>query len=135
MSHQQQAINGFGRPPWAPLPATFSCSRRAWGVDAVRVHVTGEIDIAAAPQLESALRDARKSARLVVLDLHEADFLDTAGVHAIVDESSRALHDGGRLVVVRAPAHVSRVFALTGMREAIEIYDIDDSEVSSEGYV
>ncbi|MGZ4232886.1 MAG: STAS domain-containing protein [Solirubrobacteraceae bacterium] len=40
--------------------------------------------------------------------------MDSCGVHAIVDASIRARQVGHRLVVLRSPRDVYRLFALTG---------------------
>ena len=82
------------------------------GLDAARVHVAGELDVATAPQLEGTLRDAEQQARLVVLDLRELTFMDCAGVHLLVDASTRARTRGDRLVVLRGPT-IDRLFTLT----------------------
>jgi anti-anti-sigma factor len=97
------------------------------------VHVAGDLDLAAAPQLMEALRDLEQEACLIVLDLREIAFLDAAGVHVIVDASiaarrdgHRLLFDGHRLLLVGASAGVQRVFALTGTSHQVEVGAGDD---------
>jgi anti-anti-sigma factor len=92
------------------------------------VGVTGELDIATAPQLKQTLGHAEDCARGVVLDLRELTFMDTSGVHVIVDASARATAAGRRLVLVRGPSQVDRVLALTGARDRLEIVDLDPGE-------
>jgi anti-sigma B factor antagonist len=87
------------------------------------VYVGGELDIATTPQLERAL--SQSQARLVVLDLRELAFIDSCGVHAIVDAGIRARKAGGRLVLVRVPASVDRLLTLTGSSGQVEIGDVD----------
>ncbi len=108
-----------------PLPPAFVCSWTDAGLDAAWVHVAGELDIATTPQLERTLRERESQARLVVLDLRELAFMDCSAVHAIVNASIRARRDGRRLVLLRAPANVDRVFALTGSSADVEIGDVD----------
>jgi anti-anti-sigma factor len=91
-------------------------------VGAAWVHVGGELDIATTPQLERTL-DASQ-ARLVVLDLREVAFLDSSGMHAIVNAGIRARQAGRRLVLVRVPANVDRMLTLTGSFDQVEIGDI-----------
>jgi anti-anti-sigma regulatory factor len=43
----------------------------------------------------------------------------------IVDASRRARQVGCRLVLLRGPPNVDRVFALTGHTDAVEIADVD----------
>jgi anti-sigma B factor antagonist len=105
------------------LPPPFACSCTNGGLDAARVHVGGELDIATTPQLERTL--SQTQARLVVLDLRELAFIDSCGVHAIVDAGIRARKAGRRLVLVRVPASVDRLLTLTGSSHQVEIGDVD----------
>jgi anti-anti-sigma factor len=98
------------------LPATFECSQVSGDPDAVCVHACGELDIASAPRLESMLREAVSTAGLVVLDLGDLAFIDSAGVHAVVNASIHARRLGRRLVIMAVPASVERVFLLAGAR-------------------
>jgi anti-anti-sigma factor len=107
-------------------PFECSCSER--GLDAAWVHVTGALDIATTPQLAQTLREAQLQARLVVLDLRELAFMDCAGIHAIVQASSRARRSGGRLLLLRGPAYVDRLFSLTGNSGEVEISDLGPVE-------
>jgi anti-anti-sigma factor len=100
------------------------CSRTEGALEAAWVHVGGMLDIATAPRLVETLRESQSDARLVVLDLRELVFMDSAGVHAIVDASSRARRVGRRLLVLRGPANVDRLFALTGNADHVEVGDL-----------
>lgn len=106
------------------LPPAFGCSWTDSGHHAAWVHVTGELDIATTPELERALREAQGRARLVVLDMRELAFMDTCGALAIVNASLRAREAGQRLLVLRGPPNVDRLFALTGSSDHVEIGDL-----------
>jgi anti-sigma B factor antagonist len=101
----------------------FVCSSTGGGLDAAWVHVAGALDLATSPQLGRTLDES--SARLVVLDLRELGFMDSSGVHTIVDASARARRDGRRLILLRGTPNVDRVFALTGSSDEVEIGDIE----------
>jgi anti-anti-sigma factor len=105
------------------LPPPFACSCTNGGRDAAWVHVGGELDIATTPQLKRTL-DASQ-ARLVVLDLRELAFIDSCGMHAIVNAGIPALQAGRRLVLVRFPSNVARMLTLTGSSDQVEIGDTD----------
>ena len=105
------------------LPPPFACSCTSGGLDAARVYVGGELDIATTPQLERTL-DASQ-ARLVVLDLRELAFIDGCGIHAIIRAGIRARQAGRRLVLVRVPSNVDRMLALSGSSDKVEIGDVD----------
>jgi anti-anti-sigma factor len=106
----------------------FSCTLRESGLDAAWVRAAGELDIAAAPQLEQTLREAEARARGVVLDLRELTFMDSSGVHVIVDASTRARAAGNRLVVVRGPSQVDRLLGLSKAADVLEIVDLDPAQ-------
>jgi anti-anti-sigma factor len=103
---------------------------RSWrdcGRDVAWVQLAGELDMASAPALEQALRDAELRARLVVLDLRELTFTDSCGVRVIVNASRRADRTGCRLVLVRGPSQADRMFALVAA-DLLEIVDLDPGE-------
>ena len=109
----------------------FRCWWTDDGVDAVWVHLAGELDIAATPQLERALRDVpRLQARLVVLDLRELALRDSSGVHAIVDAGIRARQAGRRLLLLGGSPAVDRVFTLTASSNHVVSGDIHPVEPS-----
>lgn len=106
----------------------FVCSPATVGVGAAWVHVAGELDIATTPQLDRTLREAELQTRLVVLDLRDVAFMNCSGVHAIVDASVRAREVGRRLLLLRGPPVVDRMFALTGNSHQVEICSVDLGE-------
>jgi anti-anti-sigma factor len=88
----------------------FSCRRS----DAcVRFTLTGDLDVATVPALDRALR--RAEADVVVLDLRRVQFMGCAGVELLLRIDGRMRQHGGRLVVVRGPEQVERLFALVGV--------------------
>lgn len=70
------------------------------------------------------LRRAEIRAR-VVLDLRELTYMDCSGMSVIIQAGIRARRVGCRLVVVRGPSQVDRVFALTGASDVLEVVDLD----------
>jgi anti-anti-sigma factor len=112
------------------LPAAFQCSWANGGPHAAWVHLAGELDIATTPQLARALHALR--ARLVVLDLRKLAFMDSCGVHAIVDASIRARQLGERLLLLAGPPGVDRVFTLTASTDDALSGDIHPVEPSAE---
>jgi anti-anti-sigma factor len=111
-------------PAAADLPG-FLCTLRQSGHDAAWVRVTGELDIATAPQLAQTMRKAVLRAQRVVLDLRELTFMDCVGIHVVVAASKHARQAGAHLVLVRGPSHVDRLFTMTRTSDALEIVDLD----------
>ena len=79
-------------------------------LDEGALKVTGELDVATAPQLTSALSEASPEGE-VVLDLSELTFLDSCGVRSIL-ELARTRNGNGPVVIVDASPAVVRVFEI-----------------------
>ena len=91
---------------------------------APRLVVSGELDLASAEQLDSQLKRIESSEpAMIVLDLRELEFMDSTGLRTVLAADARARERGGRLVVVRAPDEVNRVFQLTRMDQHLELVD------------
>jgi anti-anti-sigma factor len=95
-------------------PPAFACT-----TDDAYVRVAGELDIATAPQLASALASALSRSLAVVLDLHDVSFLDGAGTRAIVLASALSRAGDRQLVLLHGPPNVDRLFALTGTADQV----------------
>lgn len=78
------------------------------------VHVSGEIDLSNAEELDAALRDT--TARQVALDLTQLAYMDSAGIRA-VDQGYRALRGDGRALAVVLPpdSPAALIFRVTGL--------------------
>jgi anti-anti-sigma factor len=108
--------------------SAFGCTLDGGGRGAALVRVAGELDLTTAPRLERMLAEARRRARLVVVDLRGLTRVDISGVDAIVDASRSARRDGRRLVLVRGLLQVERLLALNGTSNAVEIVDLTAGE-------
>ena len=106
-------------------PAGFACSWSDGSEDAAYVHLTGELDLSTAPELERTLQQAQARAPVVVLDLRELTFIDSFGLHVIVNAKARAKRAGGRSIVVRGARQLDRLMTATGLCKLLEIVDLD----------
>jgi anti-anti-sigma factor len=59
----------------------------------------------------------------VLLDLSKLTFLDSTGLRCVVRADERAREEGRRLVVVKGPEAVQRVFEITRLQERLELVD------------
>jgi anti-anti-sigma factor len=85
--------------------------------DASVVVVTGEIDMASAPQLTDALAALHG---LVILDLADVTFLDSSGINVLVHARNRLLAENGALTVRNPQNNVRSVLKLVGLSAWIE---------------
>jgi anti-sigma B factor antagonist len=85
--------------------------------DPGRIQLTGELDLSALANIESAIRDslADPGVSTVVLDLAGATFIDSTALGALVRGRRDALAQGRGLVVVNPTGHVLRVLGITGV--------------------
>lgn len=114
------------------VPAGFGCTLDHSPAGVVGLVVTGEIDLASAPELERNLRNAHVRGRLIVLDLRGVSFCDSTGLHLILRANQRARDEGRRLVIVNGPRQVQRLFALTGVDKQLEIvHDAEEATAES----
>jgi anti-anti-sigma factor len=90
----------------------------------VTVSLKGELDLSSVGKVEEELARAEaEGPSLLVLDLSQLSFLDSTGLRAVVTADERARSNGRRLVIVRGPDAVQRVFAITRLEERLEIVD------------
>lgn len=73
--------------------------------------------------------------RLVVLDLRELCFIDSSGVHVILDAARDSRQHGGHLLIVRGPAPVDRVLTLTEVDKQVVIFDLAPAELAPPPHV
>ena len=89
-----------------------------------RLVVSGELDLATAERLEEELkRHERDEPSTLVLDLRELTFMDSTGLRTVIAADARARERGIRLVIVRGPEDVDRVFQVTQMDRHLEMVD------------
>jgi anti-sigma B factor antagonist len=79
------------------------------------VSVHGEIDLSNEARLRSAGADAARDAEYVVVDLTDVDFIDSAGIRALIVLRD-VVEDSGRMVVVAPPdSPADRLIELCGL--------------------
>ena len=90
----------------------------------VRLTLNGELDISSASRVEREIALIEDSAPpLLVLDLRQLRFMDSTGLRIVVSANARAEEAKRRLVVVRGPEPVQRIFRITRLEERLEMVD------------
>ena len=112
----------------------------AFKVDAVTdgelhtVTVHGELDQGTAPQLRGVLGSAMGEATTSVLvDLSGCEFIDSTGLSLLVEAKRRLGEDGRGFGVCCPDADVRRLLELTGIDEAIGLFDTRDEAAAALG--
>jgi anti-anti-sigma factor len=92
-----------------------------------RVHtlrLSGDLDLATTNRVEAELKRTEASdARTIVIDLSDLTFLNSTGVHLLVDASLRSRADANGLSMLRGSATVQRVLQICGAETALPFTD------------
>jgi anti-anti-sigma factor len=79
-----------------------------------RYRLSGELDMASAPALSDALGPIVDECRRLTLDLEDLTFIDSSGIRAFVELSSR-LDGSGPLVLTNVSDGVHRLLEIVGL--------------------
>jgi anti-sigma B factor antagonist len=79
-----------------------------------RYKLSGELDMASAPALSDALGPIVDECRRLTLDLEDLTFIDSSGIRAFVELSSR-LDGSGPLVLTNVSDGVHRLLEIVGL--------------------
>lgn len=90
------------------------------------VTVSGELDMATAPELRDAIAEvlAASPARVVVA-AHQLTFIDSTGLSALLLAERRCRAQGGRLVLRQPTDVVRRLVSLAGVENLLPVEDDD----------
>jgi len=87
------------------------------------VEPVGEVDFSTRDQLAEQLSLALSVGKpLLFLDLRGLTFIDSAGVHVIRRTLIRMVQ--GRILAVRAPAHIQRIVEFLGLGDDLDFLDV-----------
>jgi anti-sigma B factor antagonist len=95
------------------------------------VTVTGELDIATAPQLREALTARPAEDGLMVVDLTPLTFMDSTGLSEIVRTANAVEAARRRFAVVCPPGPARLLFEVTGLDEQLPLYDTLEAATAS----
>lgn len=128
LARRRRELTQVGEPAAAgptPLADHHMLSVRSeHGGETSVISLWGELDIAATAMLEAEVIVAHESgARAITLDLSGLDFLDSAGLRAILDAQEHCRRRGLRMDLLRGPAQVQRIFALTQTADRLAFLD------------
>jgi anti-sigma B factor antagonist len=92
--------------------------------DVVIVRLTGEVDVATAPELDQRLQEIATGGHThVVIDLSEVEFIDSTGLQSIVRAQYFADANRRRLTLRRGSPQVQRLFEITGLLDRVSFED------------
>jgi anti-sigma B factor antagonist len=101
---------------------TFNISAEATDRGVHVIPVAGYVDFDAAPQLKRRIvQRIDEGGRLLVIDLSEAGFIDSTGIHDV----------DGSLAVVCPDAAMRNIFEIVGLEDVIPLHTSREDAVSA----
>jgi anti-sigma B factor antagonist len=104
------------------------------GESHILVTLAGESDANNAQWLRDVLEsEASKSVPCLIVDLSGLRFIDSAGVHVLIDVRAILRDHGGELILVALQPVVARVLSLVGADQLIPVYADLDAALAAAG--
>jgi anti-sigma B factor antagonist len=91
--------------------------------DASLVRVAGEIDLSTVPELRRELDAARAEGATVLLDLSDVTFIDSTGLHLLLEASRDSAGSEWGFFIVRPSHVVQRLIAVSRTADLLTIVD------------
>jgi anti-sigma B factor antagonist len=96
------------------------------------VSVIGELDQGTAPELRTVLDEAMDEAGSgVLVDLSDCGFIDSTGLSLLVEAMRRLTEEDRRFGVCCADRDVSRLLELTGIDQAVNLFETRDEGIAA----
>jgi anti-sigma B factor antagonist len=103
--------------------------------DRAVLELHGELDLAGAPLLTSEIERAEgKAPRILVLDLEDLQFVDSAGLRVMLGAHQRSVERGAEFALTPGTPQVQRLLAITGVTEHMRtISSADETLLTGSG--
>lgn len=102
----------------------FRIDERELGHGARELAIAGELDLAVAGRLRTALERARRDGcKQVLVRLDDCQFIDSTGIAAVVHTHRELADAGGRLAIYGAGDQVQRVLSVSGLTANGLVFD------------
>ena len=115
-----------------PGPVRFDVSQRPLG-PAVLVEVRGELDVQTASRMAAKLNRLVRQEKDLVFDLTETVFIDSVGLHTLLNVQRRLTRRGHGLTVVCDEGPVRRVIELARLSETLGVVSSQDDYLARSG--
>jgi anti-sigma B factor antagonist len=89
--------------------------------DRARVVLAGELDVAAANAFEERVNEAGSDRSLILVDVTDLTFCDSAGLRVLLRFAERCRATGTAMRIVGARRTVRRLFEITGTAELLNL--------------
>lgn len=94
------------------------------------LRVTGELDLAVAPQLEEAI-DRAEGCEQILVNLRDCEFIDSTGIAVVVNAHHRLQDQGRYLALYGAVEQVLRVLSISGLTDNNLVFETAEEAETS----
>jgi anti-sigma B factor antagonist len=102
--------------------------------EAIVIAVSGRVDAATAPQFEAQILELIAGGRLrLVIDLADLDYINSAGLRALLVAGKRLKPQGGRLLLAAPREPVRQVLQISGFSSMFETCATTEEALASVG--
>jgi len=91
--------------------------------DSVAIRLHGELDVATAPEVDSAFADVAERRVPIMLDLRGLTFMDSRGIRMLVSFNEQALASGFSFTI-SCGDRIGRLLALTGVDRHLSVVQL-----------
>jgi anti-sigma B factor antagonist len=122
-----ESILGAMSDDWS----AFEMAEERLGASGTILTVSGELDIATAPELRDRLTAAiKRGAKGVVVDLRDVTFMDSVAMAAILNARTQLGKNGRLAVVLGADSYTQLVFEIAGLPRCLALFDARDDAIA-----
>ena len=93
--------------------------------DTLYVRPVGELDLGTVDQFRQALSEAERERTDLVIDLRGLTFIDSSGLHELIQARQRGEEQGRALALVRGSAPIQRILAVAKLHEFFDFVEPD----------
>ena len=115
-------------------PGDFHVADEPLEAGGVLITVSGELDIATAPELRKRLTSAIEAgARRLVIDLSTVDFMDSVAMAAIIHARTQMADNGRMAIVLEGDSYTRLVFEIAGLPRCLDLFETRDAAIAHVG--
>ncbi len=104
---------------------TINIVQTAQGIPVI--HLRGEIDLHTCPELREAFKKLMdEGAHMIILNLAEVPYLDSAALGVLVDAVRRAREHNGSIHLVQVTPFVLRAFEITRLIKIFQVHPTEE---------
>ncbi len=112
-------------------PDEFHVAQEPLAPPGVLLTVSGELDIATAPELRRRLTSVIEAgARRLVIDLRPVSFMDSVAMAAIIHTRTQLANEGRIAIVLDRDSYTRIVFEIAGLPRCLDLFETREQAIA-----